>query len=253
MDIFLIGTGTAIPVKQHSPAGLAVLADGKCLLFDIGPGSLGRLEQAGIAYDQIDQLLLTHFHPDHSLDLATLLLIFNYAPGARRKIPFTITSCAGIENFLEQMYKLYPDLVPLEYKLQLHSVFMDEFLIGKIKVRSAPTGHTPESVAYRLEVDGYSLVYSGDAAPHGGLAKLADGADLLISECSFPSGWATDDHLNADSVSQIAEQARVKSLVITHCYPPALAVDLIGQIRQQYSGEVQLGVDGLHLSLNGDT
>jgi ribonuclease BN (tRNA processing enzyme) len=130
---------------------------------------------------------------------------------------------------------------------------MDEFLIGKIKVRSAPTGHTPESVAYRLEVDGYSLVYSGDAAPHGGLAKLADGADLLISECSFPSGWATDDHLNADSVSQIAEQARVKSLVITHCYPPALAVDLIGQIRQQYSGEVQLGVDGLHLSLNGDT
>ena len=250
MDIFLLGTGTSIPVKDHSPASLAVVADGKRILFDIGPGTLGRLEQAGIAYDQIDQLLLTHFHPDHTLDLATLLLVFNYAPGARRTTPFKITSCIGIESFLERLYKLYPDIVPLDYKLQLHPVYMEEFSIGNIKIQSAPTGHTPESVAYRLEVNGCSMVYSGDAAPHGGLAKLADGADLLICECSFPAGWATDDHLNADSVSRIAQQARVKSLVITHCYPPALAVDLLGQIRKNYSGKVQLGVDGQHLSLD---
>jgi len=249
MDIFLLGTGTAIPVKQHSPAGLVVMAEGVRLLFDIGPGTLCRLEQAGITYDQIDQLLLTHFHPDHTLDLATLLLVFNYAPGARRKTSFTITSCKGIEDFLQNLYKLYPDLPPLGYELHVHPVFREEFSIGKIKIQSAPTGHTQESVAYRLEVAGCSLVYSGDAAPHGELAELAHGADLMICECSFPAGWETEDHLNADSVSCIAQNARVKSLVITHCYPPALAADLLGQIRKNYHGEVQLAMDGMHLSL----
>ena len=249
MDIHLLGTGTAIPVKQHSPAGLVVIADGMRLLLDIGPGTLGRLEKAGVSYNQLDHLLLTHLHPDHTLDLATLLLVFNYAPGASRTRPFSITGCVGITDFLQRMYRLYPDLPPQGYDLQVKAVHREEFLIGKVKVQSAPTGHTPESVAYRLELGGRSLVYSGDAAPHGELAHLANGADLLISECSFPAGWETEDHLNADNLGRIASQAGVKSLVVTHCYPPALAVDLAGQIRSHYAGNVQLAVDGLHISL----
>jgi ribonuclease BN (tRNA processing enzyme) len=251
MEIFLLGTGTSVPVKQHTPAGLVVIADGKRLLFDIGPGTLNRLEQTGILYDQLDQLLLTHFHPDHTLDLATLLLLFNYDPGGSRTNSFTITSCTGIEGFLQRMYTLYPVITPIGYHLQVHPVWREEFGLGKIKIQSAPTGHTPESVAYRLEFEGRSLVYSGDATPRGELVDLAAGADMLISECSFPAGWETEEHLNADSLGLLASQAKVKSLVVTHCYPPALAVDLISQIRVHYNGNVQLAVDGLHLSLEG--
>jgi len=93
------------------------------------------------------------------------------------------------------------------------------------------------------------MVYSGDASPLGDLARLAAGADMLISECSFPSGWETEDHLNADSLGKIAQQAGVKALVVVHVYPPALAIDLIGQIRKHYQGPAQLGIDGLRLSL----
>jgi ribonuclease BN (tRNA processing enzyme) len=249
MEIILLGTGTAVPVKQHSPAGLVVIADGMQLLFDIGPGTLSRLEQAGMSYNQLNHLFLTHFHPDHTLDLATLLLVFNYAPGAVRTLPFAITGPFGVEDFLQHMLQLYPELIPSEYELLLNHIRQDEYSIGKINILSAPTGHTPESVAYRVELAGHSMVYSGDAAPQGELAQLAEGADLLICECSFPAGWQTQEHLNADSVGRIAHQAGVKFLVITHCYPPALAVDLIGQIRGYFNGEIQLALDGLRLSL----
>ncbi len=167
LEIVLLGTGTAIPIQGHSPAGLLVNADGRRLLFDAGPGTLNRLEQAGVTTDQIDELLLTHFHPDHTLDLATLLLIYNYAPKAERSLPFTITACKGIEDFIQRMVALYPDLAPLGYELKLHPVQQDEFRIGDIRLRTALTGHTPESVAYRLEYGGSSLVYSGDASPRG--------------------------------------------------------------------------------------
>jgi ribonuclease BN (tRNA processing enzyme) len=250
MDIFFLGTGTAIPTKQHSPAGLIVIADGQRVLLDIGPGTLTRLDLAGITYDQIDHILLTHFHPDHTLDLATLLQVFSSAPNATRTTPFSITGGLATKDFIQRMLKLYPDITPQAYNLQVRQVYRDEFSIGKLKVQSAPTGHTPESVAYRLDDVEHSMVYSGDATHSGELARLADGADLLICECSFPAGWETEDHLNADTVGAIAQQAGVKSLVITHFYPAALAVDLIGQIRCHYNGKVQLAIDGLHLSLN---
>lgn len=249
MEIFLLGTGTAIPIKQHSPSGLIVKAGGQCLLFDIGPGTLGRLHLAGVEYDQINHLLLSHLHPDHTLDLATLLLIFNYAPSAERTTPFPITGCRGLEDFYTRMIDLYPELAPISYKLELHQVYQDKFPIGNLDIKCVPTGHTPDSVAYRVDDGNHVMVYSGDATTRGELVRLAKSVDVLVCECSFPSGWETEDHLNADMVGEIAQQAGVKSLVVVHAYPPALAVDLIGQICNHYHGEVQLAVDGLHLSL----
>ncbi len=101
MEVLFLGTGTAVPVRQHSPAGLIVKTEGQCLLFDIGPGTLGRLQLVDVSYDQIDHLLLTHLHPDHTLDLATLLLVFNYAPDAERTAPFPITGCRGCGSLFQ--------------------------------------------------------------------------------------------------------------------------------------------------------
>ena len=249
MEIHTLGTGTAIPINQHSPSGLIVKAGSECLLFDIGPGTLGRLQLANVRYDQISQLLISHLHPDHTLDLATLMLIFNYAPGAERKTPFQISACQGFDDFFKRMVDLYPEIEPVSFELQTRSVFREEFSIGSLKIKCAPTGHTPESVAYRVEDGSHSMVYSGDAAPQGELAQLAKNADLLVSECSFPAGWQTEDHLTAETLGIIAQQAEVKTLVVVHSYPPALAVDLAAQIRSYYQGQVQLAFDGMQISL----
>jgi ribonuclease BN (tRNA processing enzyme) len=249
MEIFLLGSGTAIPINQHSPSGLVVKAGGQCLLLDIGPGTLGRLHLAGVACDQIDHLLISHLHPDHTLDLATLLLVFNYAPNAERTAPFQITGCRGVKEFYARLVNVYPEIAPSRFELRFREVYQEEFSIGTLRIKCSPTGHTAESVAYRLDDGHHSMVYSGDASPLGELARLASGADMLISECSFPAGWETEDHLNADTVGEIARTAGVKSLVVVHSYPPALAVDLIGQIRRHYQGDTKLGFDGLHLSL----
>ena len=249
MEVFFLGTGTAVPIKNHAPAGLLVVAAGQLILLDIGPGTLTRLEAVGFSCTQLHHLLLTHFHPDHTLDLATLLQVFNFAPGAERIEPFTIIACPGIQDFYRRLLELYPDLYPLSYELKLKQVFQDVFSIGMLKVRCAPTGHTPESIAYRMEDGSNSLVYSGDASPRGELVRLANGADMLVCECSFPAGWETEDHLNADTAGVIAQQAGVKSLILTHTYPPAQAVDLIAQVRSHYTGAVRLAIDGLHLTV----
>jgi ribonuclease BN (tRNA processing enzyme) len=249
MEIFFLGTGTSIPHSQHSPAGLAIRAAQCTLLFDIGPGTLGRLHAAGIPYDRVDQLLLTHLHPDHTLDLATLLLAFNYAPGAERTAPFPLTGGRDLPEFLDRLVTLYPEVAPVGFDLQLRQAYRDEWKIDGLDLRCAPTGHTENSVGYCVDDGQHRVVYSGDASPRGELAQLAARADLLVTECSFPSGWQTEDHLNADTVGDIAQQADVKALIITHCYPPALAVDLVSQIGRRYRGDVRLAYDGLHITM----
>src|SRR4030042_153530 len=53
-------------------------------------------------------------------------------------------------------------------------------------IKSAPTNHTPGSLAYRLEAEGCSLVYSGDTDESDSLVSLAQAADLVVLEGSNP-------------------------------------------------------------------
>jgi ribonuclease BN (tRNA processing enzyme) len=249
MEIVILGSGTALPVKDHSPAGIMIKHEGHHILLDIGPGTLTRLLQVGITFDQLDFLLSTHLHPDHTLDLATLLQIFDSAPDSRRTLPFSIIGCKGTKDFIDRLFTLYPEITPQTYTLKIQEVFQDEFNLFGLKVKSAPTSHTPYSVAYSLQDQKHKIVYSGDAAPQSELVTLASDADILISECSFPSGWESNEHLNADSLGIIASQARVKSLIVTHRYPPALNIDLEKQIRLHYKGSIHLALDGYRINL----
>lgn len=245
----MLGAGTAVPVADHSPSGILVMVRGKPFLFDIGPGTISRLERVGVSYAGLDFLLLTHLHPDHSLDLAILFQDFNSTPGWQRTDPFTLVGCKGTREFVNRFFILYPNIVPEKYRLNILEVEKQGFSMGGVPFSCARTGHLPNSLAYRLEADHHSVVYSGDASENGELVGLADRADVLISECSFPSGWDTEDHLNADSLGRLAQQARVKSLVVTHMYPQSLAVDLVSQIRAHYSGPVQLATDGMRVEI----
>jgi ribonuclease Z len=249
MKIHVLGSGTAIPAEDHAPAGLLVVAGGVPFLWDLGPGTISRLAKAGISYTELDFALLSHLHPDHTLDIAILLQDFNSTPRWQRATEFTLVGCKGTRAFIDQLFRLYPNVIPDQYKLTIQEVDHQDFYLAELHFSCALTGHVSSSVAYRLEEGGYSMVYSGDASDQGDLVVLSDHADLLISECSYPAGWDSEDHLNADTLGRLAQKAQVKSLVVTHRYPPALAVDLLTQIRSHYSGPIQMASDGFKLEL----
>jgi len=154
-----------------------------------------------------------------------------------------------MKNFIRQMVRLYPSIKPQGYSLSIREVRRDEFKLGKLTVHSVPTGHTSTSVAFRFDDGKKSLAYSGDATLTEELESLSKDADLLVCECSYPAGWNTADHMNADAVGKLAKQSSPKTLVITHRYPPTLSVDLAQQIGQTYSGRIILAEDGLRLKV----
>jgi len=82
-----------------------------------------------------------------------------------------------------------------------------------------------ERVIYPGEVTGpkrlgRSIIYSGDTAPNRGIVDLAQGATVLIHEATFMEALSErakqDGHTTARQAAQIAKEAGVKQLILTH-------------------------------------
>jgi ribonuclease BN (tRNA processing enzyme) len=123
----------------------------------------------------------------------------------------------------------------------------DEVIYEGLTIRSAPTNHIEGSLAYRLEADGKTLVYSGDTDVSESLVELAKDTDLLILECANP--FKLQGHLTPKEAGQMAARAGAKRLLLTHFYPPCDEVDVVALARQEFPGEVIRAEDGLVLSI----
>ena len=249
IKVVILGAGTAIPIPGYSPAGTVVQFDSELILFDIGPGTLARLAIAGFDYREVDRVFLTHHHPDHTLDLVTLFQTYESTPGWSRRKPLSLVGCRGTAHFYEQLLTIYPDFSPSTYHLEIIELGEEFLAFDGWRVNTTLTGHTANSLAYRLEAQGKSVVFSGDATLTPGLVNLAHLADIFVCECSFPGEMPSPDHLTAEQAGWIAQQAEVGRLVLVHLYPSAQDADLLSQIRINYTGPVEIAYDGLTLLL----
>jgi ribonuclease Z len=69
LHILLCGTGSPMPDMTRANACAAVIAGGRVVVIDSGPGAWARLAGANIPGAKIDTVLLTHLHSDHIGDL----------------------------------------------------------------------------------------------------------------------------------------------------------------------------------------
>ncbi|HXS26422.1 MAG TPA: MBL fold metallo-hydrolase [Steroidobacteraceae bacterium] len=159
------------------------------------------------------------------------------------------------------------------------------------KSGSRETGRD-RSYAYRFDTPAGSVVFTGDTGPSEAVTRLATGADVLVSEicavCS-PAGLAPPqagrgpapppagpapragrpqlpadlaaqerfhllhEHVTPDEVGEMAAQAHVKVLVLTHLVPGTAATDMTrftAPIAKHFTGAVIPGRDFLEYDLN---
>jgi ribonuclease BN (tRNA processing enzyme) len=123
----------------------------------------------------------------------------------------------------------------------------DEVVLDGLVIRSGPVNHIFGSLAYRLEADGRTLVYSGDTDVSDSLVDLARGADLLVLECSNP--FKVPGHLTPAEAGRLAARAGVGRLLLTHFYPPCDDVDVAALAARGFNGEILLAEDDLVMAV----
>lgn len=244
MRLTVLGAGTCVPLEGYSPAGYLLRRGASSIVVDAGPGTLPRLQRAGVSYRELHLLLLTHLHPDHTLDLVTLLQANNATPGWRRTDPLRVIGPRGTRRFIERLYQAFEGISPEAYELRVDELLESQHDVDGWHLESARTGHTESSLAYRLEAEDSSIAFSGDAAEVKSIGRVARGADLLVCECSFPEGAGTSDHLTPRQAGEAARQGGVKRLLLSHLYPLTLQHDLVREAGAVFEGTVEVAQDG---------
>ena len=105
------------------------------------------------------------------------------------------------------------------------------------------------ALAWRVEVGGKIIVFSGDTNGEGeGLVRLAMNADLFIAHNAVPEGVVGIErrlHMPPSVIGQIAEDAKVKRLVLSHRMLRTLGKEdqTQAEIKKRYLGPVAFAND----------
>ncbi len=247
MRLTILGSGTCVPYHRRGSSSYALELRKSKILLDCGNGATWKLGKAKINYLGIDHIFITHFHPDHTADLIPFLFATKYAYQSSRTKPLNIWGPAGFISFFSSLKDAYGDWIVPE-ALTVNDIEKTEIIFEDFVLKSARTPHTENSLAYRIDSDGKSIVYSGDTDYSESLVKLAESADILLIECSMPDELKAEGHLTPTGVSRIADESRAKKIVLTHLYPVCDEGDMLIQIRNQVDADVVLAEDLLEIT-----
>ena len=197
-------------------------------LIDCGASSLPALKRLGISRDDIDLILITHFHGDHFAGLPFLLLDAQFS---RRTRPLVIAGPDGIEQKLPAvMEALFEHSSKTKQKFDLAVVTLkpeETRAFGAVNVTPFSVVHGESGgpfLAYRIEAEGRVIAYSADTEWTKTLIPLARKADLLIAE-TYYYDKLVKNHLSLTTLEAHLAEIKPKRLVLTH-----MSDDMLGRL-----------------------
>lgn len=226
VSVRFVGSGDSFGSGGRFQTCIVVDASGTRFAIDFGASSLIALQQQGIEHNSIDAVLLTHLHGDHCAGVPFMLM--DAMLGAKRTRPLLIAGPEDTQARLHEISEaLFPGMHVMTPKFPLQYV---DLAVGQpnhildLVVTPQAARHTWQTnpLALRVEVDDKVLAYTGDGEWTDDLAKIGQGADLLIAESYFynkPVKW----HLNYPAIREHRDDFGAKRIILTHMSPEMLA------------------------------
>lgn len=239
MRLIFLGTGGSLLTSERHTTGLYLPDYG--LLLDAGTNVF---PLRTLHADQPLTVLMSHYHIDHSVGVYFLSAGLFYD---RANTPITVYGPEWGDRFAATAD---PEsaLWPINFPFELRQA-EERFWVGDVEVETRRVPHGAPVIAYRLRFPtGETLAYVTDTTAPGDYIEFIRGVDYLVHECSFPEReeeWARrTQHSQARAVGRLAREAGVGKLYLTHIGPLATGVDLLEEVRSEFSA-TELPVEGL--------
>jgi len=286
-SIKLTFLGTGAPRPSHIRYGPAILLEAgeHRILVDAGPGMRERLFQAGgfELLTDIDQVLLTHLHFDHTISVPGLWLT-GWLFG--RKTPMTVYGPTGTSTMMKHFQAAYAWDIRYREIVGVHKEGSDLiahdvspgviFERDDLKITAFDVEHMPINVetgkllglegatlGYRIDYKERSVLFSGDtrSTASTNIIEYGKGVDVLIHEVQVPAPGNTPEarlanvslsvHSTPAQVAYVFEQTRPRMGVYSHIIPPEITSDeLLGAT--DYDGQMMVADDLMTLTIGDE-
>jgi ribonuclease BN (tRNA processing enzyme) len=255
--LVLLGTGAGpVPGRTRQMTSHVMLSNGAAYVVDCGLGVTNQFARTGIPFSALRSIFITHHHADHNVEYGALLVV-----GWIQGMPLNVRAFGPpplkqMTDDIIRAYKTTIDFWSEDFKMKpLTTVDVQEVSMAgpvtqddNVKVTAAIVSHPPVTPAlgYRFDFKDRSIAFSGDTAPSEAVAQMAKGADVLVHEAMYVPAVETyirgqiaagrpvklddfmahmkADHTPVEDVGRIAQEAGVKTLVLSHLTP---AIDSI--------------------------
>jgi ribonuclease BN (tRNA processing enzyme) len=228
MRLRFVGCGDALGSGGRYNTCFHVTGSSANFLIDCGASSLPALKRLAIARDDIDLILITHFHGDHFAGLPFLLLDAQFT---RRARPLVIAGPEGIQTRLTQvMEALFENSSKTKQRFDLSVVALSPEQtrrFGAVEVTPFPVVHGESGgpfLAYRVEAEGRVIAYSADTEWTETLIPLGRDADLFIAEAYYYDK-VVKNHLSLKTLEANLAKINPKRLILTH-----MSEDMLGRL-----------------------
>lgn len=277
LRLILLGTdgGPRPKVNRSAPANLVVFND-ELFVVDCGNGVARQIVRAGYDLHKLRATFITHNHSDHNADYGTLLLLAwasglsspvdTYGPAPISDMTSHFVAMNKFDIDLRESDEGRPNFQSLvtSHEVASPGVIYER---GGLQVSCVLVNHPPivHSFAYRFDTFDRSIVFSGDTTYCPDLVEFARGADVLVHEVMFVdaledvlpnnNGRTLLDHLLSSHTpvglaGKVAEEAQVKTLVLSHFVPGSSIVSddqWKDAAEKEFSGEVIVGHDLMNI------
>ncbi len=222
LDLAFMGTGNAF-APQRCWSGFVL---NERHLFDAPPTALYSLKQMGVPLAAVQTVFVSHFHADHFFGLPFLLL--EYAYMTKRSEDLTIVGPPGIEQRLNQLVEIgYPSLSKDDHGYRLRYIEVEdgaETEVNGVRCEAVEVEHGGEAMrafGFRVAAGGRSLAYTGDTSYCDQLVRLARGADVLVTDCTYATGHNNPEHMSFDEVRELQQRIGGETeILLTHMGQP---------------------------------
>lgn len=215
--VIILGTAGAVNSAEHDYTHFLLIGEKDSpVLVDAGSNPLDKIKDLGINDDDLQDIILTHFHSDHVAGVPNMLM---HMWQMGRKAPMRFYGIPHCINRIEETMEMYgweywPNFFPVSFsRISLHDNTL-LFENADFAIHSFPVVHFIPTIGMRItnKHNGKVLAYSCDTEPCPNALKIGKDADIFIHEAGGPP----PGHSTARMAGEAAATAGAKELRLIH-------------------------------------
>jgi ribonuclease BN (tRNA processing enzyme) len=255
-EIVILGSSCGDPSADRANACVLIGHGDRYLQFDAGEGCSASMKRHRIDYACIDNIFITHMHPDHITGLFMEIQMM-FLAGRRHALEVFLPDEAlgPVEGFMRATY-LFDEKMGFETRLHPvppgapinagdavitahHNTHLSKY--GDVVKREGAPNRL-QSYSYTYEAAGVKFLYSGDIGSADDYTELLSGCDVVITE---------GIHIGLDVLFEKVAQNGVRHLILTHLSDDMYRSpdSIIVSAQKQGVKSIYIAKDGLVLSV----
>ena len=272
LKLQVLGSGGPNDMDGRASTGYLVWFDGEAkIMIDAGGGVSVNYGNSGANFNNLAVIAISHLHVDHSVDVFAMLKRGYFYQDRKEDLlivgPTGNNDFPSMSDFMQhsvgEKSMVYPYLHnAISYKVKDvdddSAVVLWESDDIRLSAISVVHANSP-SLAFRVDTSVGSIGFSGDQdGRNPDYVKFIEGVDVLVAH--LPNDEQLEEtghphwHANPSTIGEIAAEAKVKKLVLSHFMENSLSnlPESLNILQKYYNGPVILADDLMTMTVIGD-